>query len=433
MTRWLAVLFLLALSSSLCVSQSISIDPIHSQSGRLLPHYSVGAANGDPNARTLDQIAGLNLRLAEQGNTEAAFELGLAYLQGYGVEQDLAKAEHWFMIGATDDDEKDIVAGLFRDGAYFERDLDKAAQWSGNRPGARFELARAYQTIDPPQLNKAIPIYLELLKSGGPEVRRAQMEFGNLVIDGKYSAGNDASGRAKNLEWARIITQELLGQEEYKIAVDYSIGREDLPADHAMWLHYCKRAAAYNIDLAQRFYAQDIMEGKSRNHTRYDEVVWLRLASQKQVGDRDVLKTLESGMSPAQVHTADDAFAGMVWTRKVNGAYYPAGDPLRGASTQALAKMPQDDADVQLREAFAMERVATMSKDQYLRAMDIYRKVRDRREIDVRMVLARDALNGTRGVAKNEGVARYWLFEAAQRGSAEAKDSLAKLEAAGSK
>ena len=428
--RRLVALVLLASSATVCVSQAISLDLQHSQDGRYLPRYTVSAANDDPHARTLKQIADVNKRLAAKGSTEAAFQLGLAYLQGYGVEQDLPAAEHWFAIGATDDGEKDIVAGLYLHGFYFARDLDKAARWTGSRPGALFELARTYQTVDPPQLNKALSIYLRLLNSGGPEVRRAQMELGNLVLDGKYSSGNDANGRAQNLEWARIITQELLGQEEYKIAVDYSIGREDLSPDHAMWLRYCKRAAAYNIDLAQRFYANDIAAGKSPRTTHYDEVVWLRLASQKQVAERDVLRALEMDMTHAEIHSADDAFAGMLHVRRINGAYYPAGDPLRDVSSEALAAMPQDDPDVQIREAFAMEKAAATGSRQYERAMAIYRMVRDRREIDVRMVLARDALNGTRGVPKNEGVARYWLFECVQRGSVEAKEQLAKLEAA---
>jgi TPR repeat protein len=190
-------------------------------------------------------------------------------VEGVGVARDPKQAIHWFEIGATTPDEKAFVAHLFTYDGCFAKDLDAAARWytAAGRPGDFFELAESYRLASPPQPEKAIPIYLSLLKeTGHPEVRRAQMELGNLVLDGKYSAGDDAAGRALNLAWARIITQELLGQEEYKIAVDYSIGREGLPKDQKMWLRYCKRAAAYNIDLAQRFYAESIMQKEAPNH-----------------------------------------------------------------------------------------------------------------------------------------------------------------------
>ena len=90
------------------------------------------------------------------------------------------------------------------------------------------------------------------------------MELGNFVLDGKYSAGNDAEGRASNLLWARTIAQELLGGEEYKIAMNYEFGGEGIAVDKSMWLQFCKRAATYNIDLAQEFYAEAISKRGSK-------------------------------------------------------------------------------------------------------------------------------------------------------------------------
>ena len=250
------------------------------------------------------------------------------------------------------------------------------------------------------------------------------MELGNLVIDGRYSAGEDAAGHALNLEWARIISQELLGQVEYTIAVAYNAKVDGVPEDQDMWLRFCKRAAAYNIDLAQRFYAEDIFAGKVPNTSAFEGYAWVRLASDKQASDKATVKQLEQRMTPQQLREANAVFEGLVRTREKDGAYYSAGDPLREPSVGELAAMPQDDPDVQLRKAFAIG--SQGGTENYKKAMTLYRTVRDRRELDIRMVLGRDYLEGTDGVPKNERLAKYWLGAAAKAGSLEASHYLKK-------
>lgn len=271
-------------------------------------------------------------------------------------------------------------------------------------------------------------MYLNLLKKAGhPGVRRAQMELGNFVLDGKYTAGSDARGRGQNLEWARIITQELLGQEEYKIAVDYGIGREGLPKDRGMWLRFCKRAAAYNVDLAQRFLAEAISDGNAPNSSGYEDIAWTRVAADKQTDDLSQLQAMESGMTPQQHHAADAAYGALVQTRSNYGAYYAPDDPLRNPTPEVLAGMPKDDPDVQLRRAFTLEKAAQTDDNAYREAMDLYRTIRDRREMDVRFALGRNYLNGTNGLPKNLALARYWFDEAASLRSQPAKALLASL------
>lgn len=415
-----------------CRSQSVTIDLTQSVNGRYIQHFVVEAANHDPAADTPEKIFSVNQDLAKKGNTDAAMQLGFAFLQGYGVQQDLSQAEHWFQKGATTSDEKALVGGMYEHGDYFATDLDAAARWltAAGRPGDLFELAQAYRQASPPQTAKAAAMYVALLKdTGDPAVRRAQMELGNFVLDGKYSAGNDSTGRALNLKWARIITQELLGQEEYKIAVDYDIGREDLPIDKAMWLHFCRRAAAYNIDLAQHFYVESMMQGDVPDKSGYEEIAWTRLASEKQTGEIALLNSMTSGMTTQKRDAANAAYKSLVQTRKHDGAFYPVDDPLRNPTPEALAAMPSDSPDVQVRRAFVLEQAAQTNEAAYRQVMDIYRTVRDRREMDIRFVLGRDCLNGTSGIPKNPATAQYWLHEAADRGSKPAQDLLTTLNA----
>ena len=378
-------------------------------------------------------IAKINLELFAKGNKQAAWELGLAYMQGLGVPADPSKAEQMFRIGAVDADEKGMV-GMFYAHGYFPKNLDAVERWytAAGRPQDYFEMAEAFKVVaqdDPTEAGKYYPkataIYLRLLEDPRqPQARLAQLELGNFVIDGIYSAGEDAKGRTLNLEWARRIAQELLGQKEYQIAVEYEIGQEDLPSDEKMWLRYCKRAAAYNIDLAQHYYAEALNEARARDFTGYDAIAWSRLNPR----DGMLLKAMTTGMSQQQTASARAAYEGLIDTRVRFGAYYAQDDPLRDPSPAALLAMDQDDPDVQLREAFSMERSAAEDGRTYERVLAIYREVRNHRDSEVRFVLGRYALYGKNGVPKDRAVAEYWLREAVRSGSKRAQELLDSVE-----
>jgi len=382
-------------------------------------------------------VAKVNLELYAKGNKEAAWELGLAYMQGLGVPQDFAKAEQMFEIGAVDADDKGMV-GMFYAHGYFPKNLDAVERWytAAGRPDDYYELAEAFkaageadETAASEYYPKATAIYLRLLKEPSqPQARLAELELGNFVIDSIYSAGNNASGRAQNLAWARMIAQELLGQKEFQSAVEYAIGNHGLPKDKAMWLRYCKRAVAYNIDSAQHSYVDSINQGEVRDFTGYDAVAYTRLSSQKMFADKPLLQAMTSSMTPEQSAAAEAAYRALLNERAQFGAYYVQDDSLRDPSPQALAAMDQDDPDVQLREAFNFERSAATNEHAYQTVLAIYRKVRDERDYGFRLVLGRDALYGTNGVAKDRNVAEYWLKMAAYGGSKPAQQLLDQIE-----
>lgn len=381
-------------------------------------------------------IAKVNLELFAKGNKGAAWELGLAYMQGLGVPQDFVKAEQMFRIGAVDADKKGMV-GMFYAEGYFPPDLDAVERWysAAGRPLDFFEIAETFKAAGEANnstadkyYSKATAIYLRLLKDPSqPEARRAQLEMGNFVIDGIYSAGDDANGKAQNLFWARMIAQELLGQKEYQSAVEYEIGNHGLPKDKTMWLRYCKRAVAYNIDTAQHFYVEAMNQGEVRDFSGYDAVAYTRLNSQKMYADKSLLQAMTSSMSNEQTEGAETAYEALLEERAQYGAYYVQDDPLRDPSPTALAAMDQDDPDVQLREAFNLERSASTDEHAYQTALAIYRKVRNERDYGFRFVLGRDALNGMNGVPKDRDVAEYWLKMAAYGGSKPAQQLLDKI------
>jgi TPR repeat protein len=400
--------------------------------------YAVSPANDDPNAITDEQIARVNLKLLGSGNKEAAWELGLAYMQGVGVPQDFEKAEQMYHLGAVEADQKAMVGMFYGEGMYFPKDLDAAVRWysAAGRPDDKFRIAELYQhaaesdhAVAARYYPTATALYMGLLKDPSqPQARLAQLELGNLVIDGIYSAGSDARGRAQDLAWARMIAQEMLGQKEFQSAVEYKFGNHGLPKDNAMWLRYCERAAAYNIDNAQHSYVDSINQGEVRDFTGYDAVAYTRLNSQKMFADKPLLQAMNTSMIPAQRAGAGAAYQALLNERAQFGAYYVHDDPLRDPSPAALAAMDQDDPDVQLREAFNLERSAATDEHAYQSALAIYRKVRNERDYGFRFVLGRDALYGTNGVQKDRTVAEYWLKMAAYGGSKQSQQLLDQIE-----
>lgn len=404
-------------------AQTIQIAP----SGGFRSHYVVSPAINDPSAQTPEDINSLNLKLAAAGNTDADFELGLAYMQGIGVDQDLAKAQHYFELGAIKPSDKELVSGFYLEHGWFPYSPEKAVGWllSAGRPFDLFEAAQTYLKFSPPQEAKATAIYRTLLNDPNtPEYRRAQMELGNLVLDGKYSAGDDPAAHALNLEWARIITQELLGQQEYTIAVAYSAQVDGVPKDDALWLRFCRRAAAYNIDLAQQFYGGAILKGEIKDRSPFEGYAWVRLSSDKRFSNKETVAHLELQMTPDQLSEANSLFEGLRQTRARDGAYYSFDDPLREPTEAELTALPDDDPDVQLRRAFALES-STQSGD-YEKAIRLYRIARDRRGMDIKVVLGRDYLYGTHNVPKDSRLSKYWLTGAVDAGSKPAALYLAK-------
>jgi hypothetical protein len=102
-----------------------------------------------------------------------------------------------------------------------------------------------------------------------------------------------------------------------------------------MWLRYCKRAAAYNIDLAQHYYVEWLNEARTRDFTGYDADAWTRLNTPNRPYERRLLKAMMTSMTTEQISSADAACQGLVETRERFGAYYVQDDPMRDPTPSA--------------------------------------------------------------------------------------------------
>ena len=72
------------------------------------------------------------IKQSEEGNTEAQFQLGLAYYNGNGIEESHEKAFEWWLKAAEEEVSAMRNLGImYRDGDGVEQDLFNAMYWFG--------------------------------------------------------------------------------------------------------------------------------------------------------------------------------------------------------------------------------------------------------------------------------------------------------------
>ena len=93
------------------------------------------------------------LTLAQDGNIEAQYNIGVMYSQGQGVSRDMASAALWWEKAALQGDKRgqNNIANLYRDGLGVAKDLGKASHWfkdaaARDYPAAQYDLGMLYQS-----------------------------------------------------------------------------------------------------------------------------------------------------------------------------------------------------------------------------------------------------------------------------------------------
>ena len=97
--------------------------------------------------QTLDELRAL----AEQGNTEAQFNLGVMYANGQGVPQDYAEAVRWYRLAADQGyaDAQHTAGLMYANGQGVPQDEAKAVRWyrlaaDQGHVSAQFDLGTRY-------------------------------------------------------------------------------------------------------------------------------------------------------------------------------------------------------------------------------------------------------------------------------------------------
>jgi TPR repeat protein len=129
--------------------------------------------------------------MAEAGNIDAQFQLGVMYGNGHGVEKDPVKATQWFdkAIAGLDPGAPFNIGVMYHEGQGLPKDYAMAAQWfrkSAERGDgeAQFNLALMYDQGRgvPKDLAEAAKWYLKAADSGLP---RAQSNLAVMYQEGQ--------------------------------------------------------------------------------------------------------------------------------------------------------------------------------------------------------------------------------------------------------
>jgi TPR repeat protein len=367
-----------------------------------------------------------NVTLALKGNVEAAYQVGLAYFEGTGVRPDLARAEHWFQIGAQSQYDKRWVGDQYRRGRFIPRNLERTDFWyrSAGDHDSLLQLARIYRAgeLAAPDPAKSSELCLELLKGNDGYVRLAEFELGNMVLDDQYTSGDPR----RDLRWAREIAQELIGGEEARLAWAHGSAM-DLPGTPEVRQAVTRSAAAFDADLPQMQMA-DVFPSIGATE-RY---AWEYLSGRHQADAAGKAQALVASMSAADRNLAEEAVNHLEHNREIAGAYYRDDDPLLAPDFAALEKHAIEfgDPEEQLRLAYHYEHDLG-DPEALARAKALYKQVRDQRVGSVRLRIGNEYLTGANGFPRDAATAARWYGFAAKGGSSVACKLLAEMGAGG--
>lgn len=144
--------------------------------------------------------------LAEQGNPEASYNLGLMYASGEGTTQDYAKARESFLASA----EAGFALSAYQLGIIYEKalgvdkDMSKSMEWlqkaaDAGIPDAQLELGNIYAEgyFGTPDVEKAKSLYLQAAKGNLAEAA------GRLSAMHEYGLGVEKDN-VQALKWAVV-------------------------------------------------------------------------------------------------------------------------------------------------------------------------------------------------------------------------------------
>jgi TPR repeat protein len=232
------------------------------------------------------------LKAAEQGDTFAQHNIGVAYNDGIGVQQDKAKACHWRLKAA----EQGNVMAQFNAGVYYhngdgvKEDKAKAFYWfmkaaeQGNVQ-ALFNVATYYEDGTVVKQDKAKAFYW-LLKAA--EQGNIQAQFSAAVY---YENGMVVKqDETKAFYWYLKAAEQGHAMSQFLVGTLYGIG-DCIKQDKAKGFHWCMKAAKQGIVQAQILLAGCYEDGDGVKQDKVKALHWYMKAAEQ--GNSEALCWLE--------------------------------------------------------------------------------------------------------------------------------------------
>ncbi len=379
--------------------------------------------------------------LAEQGDAQTQFNLGLSYLNGDGVQKNFTVALKWFKKAANQGlaQAQNTLGAFYADGQDIQQDFAEAAKWfrqaaDQGLAGAQYNLGRLYGAGKGVQQNSAEAAKW-LRKAAEQGYEEAQYMYGLSYANG-IGVQQDI---AEALKWFRKAADQGYAEAQYMLGLSYEEG-EGVPQDFAEAAKWYRKAADQGYAEAQ--FKLGLLHGKGKGVQQdfAEAAKWFQ-------------KALEQGHAEAQYMYGLSYFRGegvpqdyseaAKWFQKAaEQGYAPAQNNL--ALLYLLGKgVPQDYAEstkwlrkaVEQGYAEAQYGLGYMYAgggvhQDFAEAAKWYRKAADQGYIQAQFSLG-GLYNEGKGVPQDYVEAAKWYRKAAEQGDKDAQYNLGLLYASG--
>jgi TPR repeat protein len=322
-------------------------------------------------ARPADDLAQCRAQ-AEQGDADAAFQMGMAALIGQGMTQDAKAAEQYFGKAQMTPGQMCLVAETYMETALAGRE-EAAERWLAHANSGCADWTRAHwwegNQLGPNPAREAE--YLRKVLAAKDNDYRAQAEalLGQMLMEGRI----DAAPARERAAWMGAAARARVGMAEAAVG-GYYTQHPEATDDVELALASVKKSARYGTPVSLTRLGQAAMTREAPELTYLEGMALMAIGLRQQMFGAPSLASALRQMDAAQRAELDNAIA--MWERvaKETGGYYTKSDPLRltspvdeaALSAQAAASNP----DAELRLAYVYE-----TKGDWSKAETIYREV----------------------------------------------------------
>jgi len=310
--------------------------------------------------------------LADKGDANAAFQLGVSYLIGMGVTQDSVSAEKYFAKVPLAPSQMCFVAETYMETALPGK-VDSAERWLTRADAGCTDWlhARWYAGNQlGPDPKKEIEFLRKGLDRKHSEYRHlTEQRLGELLLQG---TAIDATA-AEKTHWIGAAARARLGVAENWVAALYG-KHPELPEQLETQLQWVRNAARYGTPNALSGLGVAAMNRQASDLSYLDGMALFLLAMRQDFMSAPQLDAQIAQLDPAFQEEVKNAAGRWESTAQETGGYYTQRDPLRpnapeGEKDWSHRATPQDP-DAELRFAYAEEIAGHLA-----RADAVYREV----------------------------------------------------------
>jgi TPR repeat protein len=196
--------------------------------------------------------------------------------------------------------------------------------------------------------------------------------------------------------------------------------------------YWYRRAATYDMDLAELDFARDLLRGDGIQKDAIEACAWLTIANPQLNSAGGMLAQVTEKAPPEMLDKIKSRVEALRRIRQASGGYYEDSDSYSTAAPN-IALLRQGAASgnpfAEMRLAFALEKGQGIAIDSDA-AIQLYEHIQKTGAMELHAWLGTALANGD-GLPQDYALARQRLIEASEEGSIPARKTLAKLDLEG--